>query len=79
MSNNPNPGGVIGPAFGKGCLLGLGLVVLFAAISGLLWLALLLTDLPENIRLLISIATGPILGTVIGLFVAWRMMNRRQA
>lgn len=79
MSSSPNPGGVIGPAFGRGCLLGLGLLVLFVAISGVLYLALLLTDLPENIRLLISIASGPILGTVIGLLVAWRLMNRPQS
>lgn len=63
---------------GRGCLLGLGLFLLFILIGGLVYLVLLAFDLPENIRMLIAIATGPIVGTVIGLLVAWRIVTRQQ-
>ena len=75
-SSGTGPGGVVGPAVGKGCLAGLGLLVLFVVISGLIYLVLGAFALADNIRLLVSIASGPILGTIIGLLIAWRIMSR---
>ena len=78
MSNNPDPASAVATGVGRGWLLGLGLFLLFALISGLVYLALQPFDLPENIHMLIAIATGPIVGTVIGLLIAWRFVTRRQ-
>ncbi|GAB4469697.1 MAG: hypothetical protein Kow00124_05120 [Anaerolineae bacterium] len=70
MTSNNSPGwSAISPALGKGCLLGVGLAGLFFGLSALLYLLLGLADLPSNIRLLIAIAGGPILGTVIAFVV----------
>ncbi len=70
MMSNSSPGwSVISPALGKGCLLGLGLAGLFFGLSALLYLLPGLSDLPSNIRLLIAIAGGPIIGTVIAFVV----------
>lgn len=77
-SGTPNPGSVLGPAVGKGCLAGLGLLVLFVLISGLTYLALLPLGLSENVHLLFTIATGPIVGTALGLLIAWRILRRQQ-
>jgi hypothetical protein len=61
----------IAPTLGKGCLAGLGLAVLFVAISGLAYLVLSQFDVPPNIVLLISIASGPTTGTMGTLVVLW--------
>jgi hypothetical protein len=66
------------PALAKGCLAGLGLVVLFAAIGGLAYLLLTVAGLPQNIVLLIAIASGPILGTVGLLVVVWQRTINQQ-
>ncbi|GEM_PF-3061144 len=62
-------GSTLLPGLGKGCLAGIGLAVGFLAISGLVYLALSLTGLPRNIVLLVSLASGPILGNLIVLIV----------
>jgi uncharacterized membrane protein len=62
-------GSTIPPGLGKGCLAGLALAVGFLVISGLVYLVLSLASLPRNILLLVSIASGPILGNVIVLIV----------
>ena len=46
----------------KGCLAGLGLVVVFFAISGLTYLVLNLIGLPHRMVLFLSIGSGPIVG-----------------
>ncbi len=61
----------IAPTLGKGCLTGLGLAVLFVVIGGLAYLVLSQFDVPPNIMLLISIAGGPIIGTMGTLIVLW--------
>lgn len=54
---------VVRAALWKGCLGGLGLAVLFLVISGLTYLFLSQTSTPYNLVLLLSIASGPIIGT----------------
>ncbi len=60
----------------KGCLLGVGMAVLFAAIGGLLYLGAGLTGMPERIVMLIAIAGGPILGTVVVFFILLRRARK---
>lgn len=79
MSSDPSPTGVVSGALGKGCLAGLALVVLYAAISGLVYLVLSWLGASPNLRLLIGIASGPIVGTVIALFAALYVVRRTAA
>lgn len=69
MSNEANPMGVVSTALGKGCLAGLGLAAGFFAISGLVYLLLGPLGLEANIRLLLTLLSGPILGTVAVVIV----------
>lgn len=62
-------GSMISPGLGKGCLAGLVLAAGFLVISGVVYLLLSPIGLPRNILLLISIASGPILGNLIVLIV----------
>jgi len=69
MSNNPSPWSSVQPALGRGCAIGLGLALLFVVLTAILYVVLGASGLPENIRLLIAIAGGPIGGTVIAFVV----------
>lgn len=62
----------VSAGLGKGCLVGLGLAVLFLVIGGVLYLLLSLTGLAQNLTLLIAIAGGPILGTSAALIIFWQ-------
>ena len=64
-SNNRGNWEAVRPALGRGCLIGLGLALLFGALSYVFYLLLGMAGLAENIRLLIAIAGGPTVGTVI--------------
>jgi hypothetical protein len=79
MSSDASPTGIVGGALGKGCLAGLALVVLYTAISGLVYLALGWLGAASNLRMLVGIASGPIVGTVIALFVALFIVRRTAA
>ena len=81
MSNDANPMGVVSAGLGKGCLAGLGLAVGFFAISGLVYLLLGPFGLERNIRLLLTIVSGPILGTlaVVVIFLQRSARARRVA
>ncbi len=48
----------------KGCLGGIGLAIVFFIISGLTYLILIQVGLPRNIVLFITVASGPIIGTL---------------
>ncbi|HEC23318.1 MAG TPA: hypothetical protein ENI95_10425 [Chloroflexi bacterium] len=61
--------GLVAGALGRGCLGGLGLALLFLVISGLMYLLLPLTGLPQNVVLLLAVASGPVIGTAIALTV----------
>jgi len=61
----------------KGCLGGLGLVVVFFIISGLTYLLLGQTTLSPNVILVISIASGPLIGT-FGILIPLYLRARRQ-
>lgn len=65
-------------ALWKGCLAGIGLVAVFLAISGLAYLVLSQTGLPRNIILLVTIGSGPIIGT-FGLCAILWVRARRQS
>jgi len=58
------PTRLVAEGMGKGCLAGIALAVLFFALSGVLFLLLGITGLQQNIRLLLTFAGGPILGTI---------------
>jgi hypothetical protein len=60
---------VVTNSLGKGCLAGLGLAAIFVVISGVVYLLLSSFDLPRNLLLLFSIASGPIVGNVIVVFI----------
>lgn len=67
------------PIMGKGCLAGFGLVVIFFVISGLAYLAISQFDLPQNLVLLVTVASGPIIGTLGTLAVLLlRSIDRRE-
>lgn len=52
-----------------GCLWGLGIVLLFAAISGVTYLIGLRMDITDGVHLLLAFASGPICGTAIVVLV----------
>ncbi len=75
-SDQPN---VVALALWQGCLAGLGLALTFLVISGLSYLFLLLVGAGSQIRLLITVASGPILGTgLILLIVLLRSIGTQQ-
>jgi hypothetical protein len=76
MSSDPSPTRVVGWALGKGCLAGLALVALYGAIGGLVYLALGWLGAASNLRMLVGIASGPIVGTAIALIVALAVVQR---
>ena len=51
-------------ALWKGCLGGIGLVLVFFAISGIAYLILSLAGLPQRTILFVSVGSGPIIGTL---------------
>ncbi|MBN1310423.1 MAG: hypothetical protein JXB30_03315 [Anaerolineae bacterium] len=63
----------------KGCLAGLGLALIFFAISGLTYLTLNLTGMPNRLVLFIAIGSGPIVGTLGICVVLWLRALRIQA
>ncbi len=63
-------------ALGKGCLAGVGMTLGFFAISGLAYLLLGPLALPSNLRLLIAVASGPIVGT-LAVLVIFLALSRR--
>ena len=67
--NNPEAARLVAATLGKGCLAGLGLAGVFFVISSLMYLILSGVGLPHNILLLLTIASGPILGTGIAFTV----------
>jgi hypothetical protein len=76
MWNNPQAAGTVGSALGKGCLAGLGLAVLFALISLMVYLLSGPFGLDQNVRLLLTFASGPVLGTILALAVFWLITRR---
>ncbi len=60
----------------KGCLGGLGLVIVFFIISGLTYLLLSLARLSSGVILVVSIVSGPIIGT-LGVLVPLYLRARR--
>ena len=76
-SNDSDAKGLVATALWKGCLGGLGLGVVFLLISGLTYLALSGMRLGHNILLLLTIASGPVLGTSILLAVLLLHSTRR--
>jgi hypothetical protein len=64
---------------GKGCLAGFGVAFAFFAISGLVYVLAGLFSLPENLRLLAAVASGPILGTGLFLLAALTISRRAAA
>ena len=74
---NSDPSAVVRTGLLKGCLGGLGLVVVFFVISGLTYLLLGTTQVPQNIILVLSILSGPLIGT-FGLLVPLYLRARRQ-
>lgn len=74
--SSEQPAGIVGGALGKGCLAGLALVMLYGVIGGLVYLALGWLGVAPNLRMLIGIASGPILGTAIALLVALRVTRK---
>ncbi len=78
LNENPAPGGYTAPATGVGCLAGIGLGVAFVAISALAYVLLGLFSVPQNIRLLIAFACGPILGTAAAIPIALMFSRRAQ-
>ena len=77
-STDPDVRNAVGQAMGKGCLAGIGLVVGFFVIGALIYGLLSLVGVTGNIRLFVTVAGGPIIGTVIAFIVAMNI-NRRQA
>lgn len=66
----------VGAALGKGCLAGVGLALGFFILSVLAYGLLGPFGLPHNIRLLVAIASGPILGT-LAVVVVFLMISRK--
>lgn len=60
----------------KGCLGGIGLVIVFFIISGLTYLVLSQTQLSHGMALVLSIVSGPIIGT-LGVLVPLYLRARR--
>ncbi len=76
MSRDPQAAGLVGSALGKGCLAGVGVALLFFVLSLLVYLLIGPFGLPPNVRLLITFASGPILGTGVVLVVFWAFVRR---
>lgn len=76
MSPDPRAAGLVGVALGKGCLVGIGIALLFAVISLLVYVLLGPLGLPTNVRLLITFASGPTLGTGVVLAAFWLFSQR---
>lgn len=72
---DPNASLVI---LGKGCLGGLALAVVFLGISGTAYLLMGMTDAPRRIALLVSVASGPILGTVLLIIFGFWLAARQK-
>jgi hypothetical protein len=68
----------IASGLGKGCLGGLALALVFFAISGFVYLILTQIDVPPRTILLLTVASGPIGGT-LGLTVVLLIRARTQA
>lgn len=66
----------VAPAMGKGCLLGIGIGVLFFVVGAVVYLIAGLFPLPERIVLLLAIAGGPIIGTAITMIVLYQRVRR---
>ncbi len=60
----------------KGCLGGLGLVIVFFIISGLTYLVLSQAGLSSGVTLVVSIVSGPIIGT-LGVLLPIYLRARR--
>ncbi len=76
MSYDPRAAGLVGAALGKGCLVGVGIALLFAFISLLVYLLVGPLGLPSNMRLLITFASGPTVGTGVVLAAFWLFIRR---
>ncbi len=76
MSNDLYVGRAVSSALGKGCLAGIGLALMFFAISLLTYLLTGLLSLPHHIRLLIATASGPVVGTLMITVLAWNLSQR---
>ncbi len=61
----------------KGCLGGVALAVVFLLIGGIMYLLLSRVHLPRNIVLLISIASGPLLGLALLMIGYVLLLTRR--
>ncbi len=79
MSSNPRRAQIVAGALGKGCLGGIGLALAFLALSAATYGLLATLGLPYNLVLLLSVASGPILGTALLLVVAYRRAARHGA
>lgn len=76
MSNEPTPVELTSRGLGYGCLAGFGLAILFFVISGVAYVLLGAAGLASNIRLLVALLSGPILGTVIAV-AGWLAYSER--
>lgn len=74
---NSDPYSVVRTGLWKGCLGGIGLVLVFFLVSGVTYFLLGFTSLSHNIVLLLSIASGPVIGT-FGLLLPLYLRARRQ-
>jgi hypothetical protein len=62
----------------KGCLGGLALVGLFLGVSGIAYLLMVMINAPRNVLLLVSIASGPLVGTVLLILFAFWLASRQK-
>lgn len=74
---NSDPSAVVRTGLLKGCLGGLGLVIIFFVIGGLTYLLLGTTTLSRNVILVLSILSGPVIGT-FGLLLPLYLRASRQ-
>lgn len=62
----------------KGCLGGVGLTAVFLGISAFTYFVMGFIDAPRNIVLLVSIASGPIIGTILLIIFAFWLASRQK-
>ena len=62
----------------KGCLGGVALTATFFGVSGLMYLLMQMTEAPRNIVLLVSIGSGPLVGTILLTAFAFWLASRQK-
>ncbi len=74
MSPNPTSAASVGVL--KGCLGGIVLALVFLGISGAMYFLMSVTNAPRSLTLLISIGSGPIVGTFLLTLYALRLTSK---